>query len=462
MTGLIGWWPLHEKSGSKAYDLSGNGNHGNLNGGLTQGVAGKGGLEAISFEGNSGYVNIGSMNDLISAGGSFSISRWIKPNTTANTMEGVTDYDGSNAGNDNSISVGVDDGTWAEGGIYLRAYRGEGSSSTQRYHISTGESVDPDKWYNITVTCDGSQIRLFVDGVQKASEAFDGMPNFQTDHDSENCAYFMGARNKGDGKSETYTDFTSGPMRVYNRSLSQSEIQTLYEWGNGDYVRPLNNDNSPSAVSRWAFDGNVDDSWGSYSSSDQTSTGYSNGVRGQSKRFNSSQGDFVSVNSGNSLSEDFTSTGITVSAWVNTSSTGARKTVWAGNGANAWWDTRVNENEKPEFWYSNSGQNSHITSPETVINSEWYHLAFVCRPSDYQMSIYMNGSRAASGGNGNTPNTKQFSKTSIGDRSGDEYMDGDIDDVRIYDKALSPSEVFELYRWGTRGRDLRKFTVNSR
>ena len=55
MTGLVGWWPLNEYSGSTAYDLSGNDNHGSLNSGVTQGVAGKGGLTSYSFDGSDAW-----------------------------------------------------------------------------------------------------------------------------------------------------------------------------------------------------------------------------------------------------------------------------------------------------------------------------------------------------------------------------------------------------------------------
>jgi hypothetical protein len=41
-------------------------------------------------------------------------------------------------------------------------------------------------------------------------------------------------------------------------------------------------------------------------------------------------------------------------------------------------------------------------------------------------------------------------------------MDGLIDDVRIYDRALEPWEIHEIYRWGTRGRDLRPDLVRKK
>ncbi|MFT4892883.1 MAG: hypothetical protein ACI8Z7_000672 [Candidatus Nanohaloarchaea archaeon] len=70
--GLIGWWPLHENSG-RANDLSGNGNHGSLNGSLTQGSAGKGGLVAYKFDGSDDYVSISpTLKDP-----EFSVSLWV-------------------------------------------------------------------------------------------------------------------------------------------------------------------------------------------------------------------------------------------------------------------------------------------------------------------------------------------------------------------------------------------------
>ena len=439
MTGLVGWWPLHEDSGNTAYDLSGNDNHGTVSG-ATQGVAGKGGLTSYSFDGNDDEALFGPSSDFdISGKDPVTICIWFKLNSSPSGNWIVTFRDNDESSIDKLIRTNSD------GTVEWYTFN-EGVGSEEIYSNTT---VNEDEWVFAVGVFDGSKNLLYLNGeLESSGEANETQshsnPRFQVSDESNPA------------------DANISEVRVYDRALSPEEIQELYDWGNGDYARPLNDENSSSAVSRWAFDGDVTDSWSSYSSSDETSAGYVSGVRGQAKSFDSSQNDYVLVNSGNSLSEDFSSTGLTVSAWVNTASTGSRKTVWAGNGANAWWDTRVNENDRPEFWYSNSGQNSHITATRSLDTSQWHHLTFVCRPSDYRLRIYVNGTENVSGGNGNTPNTKQFSKTSIGDRDDDEYMDGSIDDLRIYNKALRPEEVFELYRYGTGGRDLRKFTVNSR
>lgn len=85
MTGLIGWWPLHEDSG-RASDLSGNGNHGTLSGGVTQGVAGRGGLTAYSFDGVDGEVALPAQT----LGNSFTVALWVYPRS--NTPDETQDH----------------------------------------------------------------------------------------------------------------------------------------------------------------------------------------------------------------------------------------------------------------------------------------------------------------------------------------------------------------------------------
>lgn len=235
---LVGYWPLHESSGD-ALDHSGNENHGTVNG-ATQGASGILGETAYDFDGTDDYVNTVPLNNIIPAEGSATLSGWFKFNTTTNIYEGVSDYDGSNADNDNAIGIGVDDGTWAgNSGIYVRLFRGEGSSTNQRHHLSSNESIDSTIWYHVCITIDSSvnTAKVYRNGKEFSSVTFDGVPQFQEDHDSENCAYFIGGENRGDGYGNNYTPFTRSGLRLYNRALSPHEVQYLYEVGkSGHYV----------------------------------------------------------------------------------------------------------------------------------------------------------------------------------------------------------------------------------
>ena len=74
--GLVGLWHFDEEMGATVVDSSGNGNDGNVYE-ATTGVSGKFG-NALSFDGNSDYVEFGSVvTGLI--GGDYTVEAWIKP-----------------------------------------------------------------------------------------------------------------------------------------------------------------------------------------------------------------------------------------------------------------------------------------------------------------------------------------------------------------------------------------------
>jgi hypothetical protein len=77
---------------------------------------------------------------------------------------------------------------------------------------------------------------------------------------------------------------------------------------------------------------------------------------------------------------------------------------------------------------------------------KWFHVVGVCRGAD-DMDIYINGIDAGgtySGTGGAVAYTANSAK--IGSNAwGDGYYTGLVDDVRIYNRALSPREVLSLY-----------------
>ena len=82
---LVGWWPLSEGSGTKAYDGSGNENHGTLTNGPTwvggqtdiPQLAGKGHSQKMWFDGSNDYVNLGTSSTLVTPGDQVSVSAWV-------------------------------------------------------------------------------------------------------------------------------------------------------------------------------------------------------------------------------------------------------------------------------------------------------------------------------------------------------------------------------------------------
>lgn len=75
---LVGWWAFDETSGTTAYDSSGHGNHGTLQGD-PQWVAGRTG-GALELDGDGDYVDIGSVG--MSVMDQRTLTGWAKASTT--------------------------------------------------------------------------------------------------------------------------------------------------------------------------------------------------------------------------------------------------------------------------------------------------------------------------------------------------------------------------------------------
>jgi hypothetical protein len=90
-----------------------------------------------------------------------------------------------------------------------------------------------------------------------------------------------------------------------------------------------------------------------------------------------------------------------------------------------------------------------VTTRATITNApirKWYHVAGTWNSST--LSIYLNGALYNSVANGTltsaTLNQARIGSDSLGTANQD-YFDGYIDDVRIYSRALSASEIADLY-----------------
>lgn len=76
-------------------------------------------------------------------------------------------------------------------------------------------------------------------------------------------------------------------------------------------------------------------------------------------------------------------------------------------------------------------------------------------------TIYINGESEASDEGTSDARGTNFALGALGVDDGySSTFDGVIDDVRVYDRALSGDEIFQLYLYGTKGKDLRSFLDN--
>ncbi|MHC4526916.1 MAG: LamG-like jellyroll fold domain-containing protein [Planctomycetota bacterium] len=218
-------------------------------------------------------------------------------------------------------------------------------------------------------------------------------------------------------------------------------------WGNlGSFI-------DPNIMSRWKFDetsgSTAADSVGS---NDGTVYGAQWDTGGHIDGALSFDGDGDYINIGDDVKPSLP---ISVSMWIEPNSLGTNQFLFENdeyNGSNYYgiWayikDTNAisiayGDGGSPASWNRRSKVSSSTVSP-----SEWQHIAFVISGAT-DMDIYINGADAGGTYSG-TGSALAYSSASgnIGSRAGSSYFfDGSMDDVRVYDRALSGEEIDQLY-----------------
>jgi fibronectin type 3 domain-containing protein len=200
-TGLVLAYSFNAGSGTTVIDASSNGNNGTINGATwsTQGRYGG----ALSFNGTSNMVvipNSASLN--LSAG--MTLQAWIMPTAVQSgwrtVMQREVDAYFLNASNDNGPLIPS----------------GGGHIGDQVQWVSGSTASPVNAWTHLAMTYDGAQMRLYVNGVLAAGQTATGP--IQTNSNALRI-----------GGNVPYGEFFQGlidEVRVYNRALSQAEIQT--------------------------------------------------------------------------------------------------------------------------------------------------------------------------------------------------------------------------------------------
>jgi hypothetical protein len=457
-TGLVGWWPLHRTAGP-AVDLSGEANPATVNG-PSRGVGGRGGLQAMSFNGSGDYLNVGDggAGTVLDLGFPATYMAWVRD------VEGADTASHSIFGKRDSVSNGTS---------FVMRFS-EGTPNDAEAYINDGSGYDvltyafdwtPDVWYHVCFTVSESgDCTLYVDGQAFGTQSFGLTP--ASSSEPAGIGSYTGAA------AEEEFPGTISDVRVYDRELSAQEVLAAYRQGGGDYVSPPGA--ADGGVVYWTLDedpANTSTATDSFGSDDGTINGATQAdpaIRGTGLSFDGTD-DVVDPGdvawSGNSL---------TISLFVRPDDDGNRDFVHGGfDGTTSEFRFGANgggtgSGTTDVIWRAYDGSVQHGLSPSSVTlqTGEWYHLVAVYDESDTEYRLYVNGelqdSVVDSYGPGDADNAEPWG---VGAQSGSgsykNFLLGVLDDVRVYEAALTDAEIHDLYRYGTFGRDLRARTVQA-
>jgi hypothetical protein len=207
--------------------------------------------------------------------------------------------------------------------------------------------------------------------------------------------------------------------------------------GTGSIGRPLTNASNLTSglIGWWTMDGknlinNVKDSSGQGNNGvlfgyAATSSAVSMGRLGQALQFGSGKSVTLSLPN---MAGDYT-----LSAWIKSSDPTSPNCILQGAGVPLFCVFV----DKIDFYFSG---NHYSNTP--VATSTWVHVAFV--NSGGSGTFYLNG--VADGTTGSGVPAMQI--TILGNDDVDEYVRGSLDDVRVYNRALSVQDMVELYKTG--------------
>ena len=423
-TGLVGWWTFDGKDiiNGVVRDASRNGNDGNLYGipsiatstFYVPGIIGQAG----NFDDvNENYLDAGSNAPFDS--NNWTMSIWVNPlNVVAGGYQDIFSYYG--------------DGPTIEKAV--------GSGSLSIVHLggidfTANITLVDNKWQHVTFTRSGSTIVAYLNGVQTAIN-------------SSFSATFSKTQTVRVGGSAASPYTFAGKLdeaRIYNRALSASEVKQLYNAGVSTYKNPL----TSGLLGWWNFDdkemsnGVVPDKSGNNNKGNlfniASSTFFTSGKLGQSFNFDGLN-DYVDMGS----SIPFDSSNWTMSVWVNPSNVAGgyqRLFSYYGNGPTIWKWAGAGS-----FGIVH-GASIDFDSGVILVNDRWQHLTFT--RSGSTIVAYLNGVQWARNNAFSATFTKDTTVRIGNSTAYNEPFAGKLDEPRIYNRALSATEVKNLYNLGT-------------
>jgi hypothetical protein len=138
---------------------------------------------------------------------------------------------------------------------------------------------------------------------------------------------------------------------------------------------------------------------------------------------------------------------MTIAAWVKAADTTLQQGIvekWDEPNATGGYMFRLDANENLGFSICDAtGANGVSTAPRSIPLNQWVHVAGVYANSGASGTItnYVNAAADASVGTGIAPPTNGTTALQIGDDHGSNAFSGNLDEVRIYNRALSGAEI---------------------
>ena len=430
-------------------------------------VASKTGFgEAIQFNGTSQGATSSSA---VIPNGAATISLWFNGNGTATTEFYIIGV--GVGGSAYGLDIHYYNGNFWAGVVDGGSFQGVGTGYTP---VSTSE------WYHLALTWDGStstnSMKFYINGILETNIT-PTVTAASLTYSSFGICHFSG--------TSTYAPGIVDQVRIFNSVLTPTQITELYNETTTEEYRPTTSLNAGefrfNTTTDYVeyYDGStwlqIADEYISgqptscicnypsnttpialYELNDLTDTcgSWSNATNVGSATFTSGKfGDALTLNGSSqylTLSDTWIySNNFSCSVWVYihdftpTTSIPMVLGFW-GSGSYAWF-IELDASGTPKFNAYMYGPALRIGSTSTLALNTWYHIVFTTSSTGGK-KLYLNGVLE-----GNNADTQDATTTApdanfIGQSTwGNDYFDGQIDQLRFYNSVLTQTQVTELY-----------------
>ena len=447
--------PMQEGSDDYVYDGSGNKNDGTISG-ATWATGEEYGYQASLVRSNTPMIFDG--NDFVTIpkltiSGDHTVSAW------ANIISQGVVVGGSGTSGVDSNAIYPNSNT----NIFYKS----GSGSFCSIPMNSGVSLIGSGWRHILIVKQtGNDVKAYIDGVfQTSSVTYSGALSDDIDIN------FIGKRNTGGIINAIINE-----VAAWNTALDSDAITALYNSGvpllptsdSGNY------DNSSALQGYWRNDGNT--TWTDRSTNSNNGTasgspvsivipeGNTSGRDNQGFLLSNThqnslrlyEGEYVQVDDSAVLQNIFDGGG-SVEAWIYAEDWGesdaGRIISKCGSGNSNGWQLLIASSGVLQFLVDWSTTDYNKTGGTISLN-RWHHVAvtYDSTTAGVDAVLYIDGSSVTVSGTGSAGSVVSDSgqKIRIGARGTglDREFDGLVDEVRLYDKILSASEVLKNYNSG--------------
>jgi hypothetical protein len=431
--GLVAYYPFT----GNANDISGNGNNGTVNNAvLTVDRLGNAN-SAYDFNGTTSHISIN--NSICNFGvGNFTMSAWISK------------YDLTTVG----AVIGKRNSP-ADGNMIILSSRPsyEISSGTGDYLSNSNIPVfnSLNTWFHIVLVRSGTNLKTYINGVLVNDYVSNTIQNINNSAITEIGARYQGSSiwNLWHGKIDE--------VGIWNRALTQQEITSIYNQipSYNDTCNAVSGSLTQGLVGYWPFCGNANDDSG------HGNNGTVNGATLTTDRFGNSNSAYHFNGVSNTISYNSTfvfnqNSDGALSFWFDNESIlsniystlfFSKTTLGESNRFNLYLQPLPDNLLRLTVDYRESNTNLHILNTyQPITNNIWNNLVISRALNVY--TLYLNGILVGSVTD-STPNLPNEIGWLIGSNpngfGAPIFYQGKIDDIGFWNRALTQSEVTQLY-----------------